>query len=287
MALRTRRQHVQLGGFPAIKLNAPLPFADLYYAVMEMGWGRFIGIICLIFVALNLLFGAIYAALPGSVSNAQPGSLVDGFFFSVDTLATVGYGVMAPQSRTGHAVAALEILIGLFFTATITGLIFARFARPRQSLAFSRVAVIGRYLGEPALIIRAVSLRSRPLASASAQIAWLQRIEHPDGRSSRQLADLPLVRAQNPMLTLAWTLVHMIEPDSAMLAALRGTDRFMLSVTIGGTDMLLANQTQDSASYSREQVLIDHEFVDMISDGNGVLHIDLGRLHDAVPLAAA
>src|ERR1051325_1260475 len=109
---------------------------------MRIRWPAFIAAVVLVFLLINLLFGAIYAIIPGSVANAAPYSLADAFFFSVDTLATVGSGSMCPASRLGHAVASAEILPGLFFMATVTGLLFARFARPRKGVVFSRYAVV-------------------------------------------------------------------------------------------------------------------------------------------------
>jgi inward rectifier potassium channel len=284
MTRKPRRQIVQLGGFPAVKIGAPSPFADIYYWVMEMSWPIFIGLTSLIFVAINLLFGTLYALLPGTIANAEPGSLVDGFFFSVDTLGTVGYGAMAPATRLGHSIASVEILTGLFFSATMTGLIFARFARPRQSLVFSRIAVVGRYAGKKALMVRVASIRPRPLADATAQMSYLHTMHLPDGRTFRSLTTLPLIRDVNPLLGLSWTLVHLIEDDSPLLESLAGSDRFLLTVTIGGLDTLLASPSQGGARYDREQVLIDHEFVDVISDEQGAIRLDMTLLHDAVPI---
>jgi inward rectifier potassium channel len=287
MVKSPRRQIVEMGGFAAVKTGAPSPYADLYYWIMEMSWPWFVTLTAAMFFAINLLFGLIYAALPGTLSNAVPGSVLDGFFFSVDTLGTVGYGVMAPATHLGHAIASVEILTGLFFSATMTGLIFARFARPRESLIFSNVAVIGHYLGQRALMMRVASKRSRPLAEATAQMSWLETIRHPDGTVIRRLTDLPLVRNSNPMLGLAWMLVHILEEDSAVLAALANPDdRFLLSVSIGGIDTLLASQSLGGKRYGRDTVLADHEFVDVISDEDGVTHLDLRKLHDTVPVIA-
>jgi inward rectifier potassium channel len=280
-----RRQIVQLGGLAAYKTGAPSPFADLYYWVMEMSWPAFVAIASALFVAINLVFGLIYAALPGSIANAAPGSVADGFFFSVDTLGTVGYGAMAPATRLGHAIASVEILLGLFFSATMTGLIFARFARPRTSLVFSNVAVVGRYEGRPALMMRVASIRSRPLADVTAQMSWLEAVTMPDGRVFRRLTELPLVRNRNPMLGLAWTLVHVLDADSAVMAALGGTDRFLLTVTVGGIDTLLASQSQGGVRYRREDVLTDREFVDVILEEDGAMHLDLALLHDTMPVS--
>lgn len=285
MPRKLRHQTVLLGGFPAMKVGAPSPLADIYYWVMEMTWPAFVLLVSLLFLAVNIVFGLVYAAMPpGEVLNAAPHSVIDGFFFSVDTLGTVGYGVMAPATHAAHAVASVEILAGLFFSATMTGFIFARLARPRQSLAFSRVAVIGRYEGKRALMVRVASIRSRPLADAQAQMSFLQTQHMPDGRTFRSLVTLPLLRDKNPMLGLSWTLVHLIEDDSPVLAALAEADNFMLIVSIGGVDTLLASPSQGGNRYDREHVMVDHEFVDIISNRDGVIWLDMTRLHDAVPI---
>ncbi len=278
MGKKPRRQNVTVGGFRAVKWGAPI--GDLYYRTMEMSWPAFVVWASIVFVAINFLFGAIYAALPGAIGNMPTGSIFFGFFFSVETLGTVGYGNMAPMTPVGHLVAGLEILAGLFFSATMTGLIFARFARPRTSLVFSRYAVIGRYDGKPALMVRMASTRRHPLADASAQMAWLKRTDLPGGTIMRRLVDLPLLRSHNAMLGLAWTLTHVIEDESEFLAALRGNQTFSLTVTVSGLDTLLATQSVGGQFYRREDILIDHDFVDVISDVDGVIHLDLAHFHE-------
>ena len=287
MVRKPRRQRLQIGGTPAIKIGAPPPFADVYYWVMEMTWPAFVGLVCALFLIVNVLFGVIYAALPGEILNARPHSLVDGFFFSVDTLGTVGYGVMAPASHLAHAIASVEILAGLFFSATMTGLIFARFARPRQSLEFSKVAVVGDHNGRRALMVRVASMRSRPLADAQAQMSFLQTEYHADGRTFRSLVTLPLMRDVNPMLGLSWTLVHLLEEDSPVLASLAGSDRFLLMVSIGGVDTLLASPSQGGIRYDRDHIMIDHAFADIISDEDGAIMLDMTRLHETRPIRLA
>lgn len=280
---RIRKQNVNIGGFRAVKFGTPAAIGDLYYGTMEMSWPAFVALVSVVFVLLNLAFGIAYASIPGAVTGVAPGAIANGFFFSVETLGTVGYGNMAPASGIGHGIAALEILVGLFFSATITGLIFARFARPRNSLLFSSEAVIGQYRERPALMVRVATTRARPLADAHAQMAWLERIEQPDGGLLRQLVDLPLIRAHNAMLGLSWTLVHVLDDDSAFLAALNGSAPFTLTVTVSGLETLLASQSIGGHSYRREQILVDHEFVDVISDVDGVVHLDLAKFHDVRP----
>ncbi|WP_298688079.1 ion channel [uncultured Sphingomonas sp.] len=280
MSRQHRRQRVDLGGFEAIKIGGPGAFADLYYSLMEIRWPAFFAVVSAAFVLINLGFGLLYAALPGAIGNMVAGSVADGFFFSVETLGTVGYGNMAPATRLGHAIAAVEILLGLFFSATMTGLIFARFARPRAAIVFSRVAVVSRVGDRMMLMVRLASLRAQPLADVSAQMSWLERVTLPDGQIFRRLADLPLVRSQNPAFALTWTLVHVIEPGSAMMAALERPERFRLTVTVSGLDTLLASPTLGQHSYGRADIRLDHEFEDIILDEDGLVHLDLSKLHD-------
>jgi inward rectifier potassium channel len=263
---------------------ARLEFFDPYYWLMEIRWPAFLGTVVLTFLLLNLLFGAIYAALPGSLANAEPGSLADAFFFSVDTLATVGYGNMYPASRLGHAVASIEILLGLFFAATVTGLIFARFSRPKKGLVFSRYAVVGRFEGQRALIVRVAWTRTYPLIDATAQLSWLESSVMIDGKRFRRLRELELVRNKNPMVGLGWTLIHILPEDSEILRVLESGDRMLLTANVSGTDMLLATPSQMLQRYGRTEILVDHEFVEMISEDEQGIRLDLSRLHEVQPI---
>lgn len=242
--------------------------------------------VVLCFILINWMFALIYVALPGSVANAEPGSLYDAFFFSVDTLATVGYGNMYPATRLANAIASVEILLGLFFAATVTGLIFARFSRPRKGLVFSRYAVIGRYDGKRALIVRVAWTRSYPLIDATAQLSWLETAEMIDGKRFRRLRELELVRNHNPMVGLGWTLIHILPDDSQILEVLQSRDRVMLTANVSGTDMLLATPSLTLQRYGRAEIRVDHEYVEMISEDEKGLRLDLSRLHKVQPIAA-
>jgi inward rectifier potassium channel len=264
-----------------------LEFVDPYYWLMEIRWPAFMAAAVLCFLLINVLFALIYVAMPGSVANAQPGSFYDAFFFSVDTLATVGYGNMYPASRLGHGVAAIEIFVGLFFLATVTGLVFARFSRPRHGLLFSRFAVIGRYEGKPALMVRVAWTRSFPLLDAVAQMAWLEKVRHPDGKNFRRLRELELERSHNPVVGLGWTLIHVLPEDSDIREALERGDEVLLTASVGGTDMLLASPSQSLQRYGRSDIRPDHEFAEMISEDADGIRLDLRHLHETQPIAVA
>ena len=284
MSRKPRRQIVNMGNTSAIKIGAPGFENDLFYWAMEMGWPAFIALVAAVFIAINLLFGLIYASSTGMIANAAPGSFLDGFFFSVETLATVGYGNMAPSSHFGHSIASVEILIGLFFSATVTGLVFARFARPRESMIFSKIAVIGDYEDKRALMVRLAPMHARPLAAATAQMSILARTVLPNGREFAGLVELTLLRSQNPMLNLSWTLIHLLDEESPVLAAFDSDRPFLLVVTVGALDTLLARQSFGGRSYQRDDILLDHHFVDVITNRDGSLHLDLSRLDDAEPV---
>ncbi len=280
---RVRRQKVHIAGNSATKIGAPPAIHDLYYSLMEISWPLFILLVSAVFFAINLIFGLIYSLIPGAIGGMAPHSFWDGVFFSIETLATVGYGNMAPVTTIGHVLAAIEILTGLFFSATMTGLIFSRFARPRESLVFSRVAVLSEYNGRRALVVRVATIRSRPLIDVSAQMSWLEQIDLPNGRNIRRLVELPLERSRNSLMALSWTLVHLIDEDSAFWRAFTGTERFQLTVTVNGLDTLLASQATGACSYLRDDIHVDHDFVDVINIGPGGLEFDLTKLHDTVP----
>jgi len=258
---------------------------DPYYWLMEIRWPAFIVVVVFVFLLINLAFGIFYASVPGTIGNAAPGSIADGFFFSVDTLATVGYGNMYPVSRLGHAVASAEILLGLFFMATVTGLIFARFARPRKGLVFSRHAVIGRFEGKDALMVRAAWTRPYPLLDATAQLSWIELGPQPGRGSQRRFRELDLLRSHNPMLGLSWILVHLLPEDSDILASVRAGVPMLLVASVSGTDMLLSSAAHSVQRYWHGDVQLDHEFEDMIFEEGSELRLDLARLDVIRPLA--
>ena len=280
-----RHQKVDLGGIRAVRHGAPWGPGDLYYELMEMSWPAFIAIVTVIFVGVNLFYGAIYAALPGAIDHMAGGSIAEGFFFSVETLATVGYGNMAPATHLGHIVAVVEILNGMFLTAALTGLIFQRFARPRESLMFSDKLVVA-HVGERRLaMIRLAGTRARPLADVVASMALLENKVSPTGHRYAQQVDLPLRNTRNPMLALAWTLVHVIDDASPLAKAVDDPDAAIrITVTIRGLDTLLSNPSFGSHIYLRDDIRIGEEFVDIFDNrDDGSIHLDLTQLHATRP----
>ncbi len=212
---------------------------DLYHYFMTMSWPQLFGTIAVLFLAFDVLFGCLYALVPGCIANLNPPGFVGAFFFSVETLATVGYGDMHPQTLYGHVVAMIEIFIGLMMLALITGLMFARFSRPRARFLFARYAVVRPIDGKPTLMFRAANARQNVVQEASAQLRMLRNEVTEEGFRIRRIIDLPLVRSQHPVFALGWNIMHIIDEASPLKTETPETLRqsassFILSVS--GTD---------------------------------------------------
>src|SRR5580658_7295738 len=166
---------IRIGAFEFTKTGAArFDLRDPYHLAVTLRWPQFFLALFLLDLLINLAFALLYWTQPGSISNAVP-SFTEAFFFSTETLATVGYGVMAPATLYGHIVSSLEILCGLTFAALVTGLIFVRFSRPRAKFRFAENAVLTTCGGKPTLMVRIGNGRLTVLADARARITAVLR----------------------------------------------------------------------------------------------------------------
>jgi inward rectifier potassium channel len=153
---RKRRDAIMRAGtVELVKRGVPrFDFRDPYHLALEMSWKAFAAAFLCAELGINIVFTLLYLANPGCIANARPGVFSDAFFFSIETLATVGYGVMAPATLYGHIISAIEIVCGMVFTAIMTGLLFVRFSKPRPKILFADHAVITTHNNGPALVVR-------------------------------------------------------------------------------------------------------------------------------------
>ena len=146
---------VRLGSFEFKKKGiSRFDVRDPYHLAVALTWRQFLATLLAIYLFVNLVFATLFSLIPGSVANARPHSFRDAFFFSIETLATVGYGEMHPATLYGHLIAATEIVSGLAFTAILTGLTFVRFSRPRVKLVFAQNPVVATHNAKPTLMLR-------------------------------------------------------------------------------------------------------------------------------------
>ncbi len=267
--------------------DAPF-YDDVYHHLLVTPWWRFFAIVTGAFLVLNAAFAVLYLAEPGSVSGARPGSFEDAFFFSVQTLATIGYGTMAPATFYGHCVVTLEALFGLMSVALMTGLAFARFSRPTARILFAQKAVIARMNGAPTLMLRMANWRGNMLVEAQLRVAVLVEERTAEGDLFRRPVEIALVRDRNATFFLSWTAMHRIDDASPFtgddaLARLRAQNASVF-VSLSGVDETTGTQVHARHVYSLADVVPDARFADVIStrpDGTRV--IDYARFHDVEP----
>ncbi len=279
----------QFGGTEIVTTDAPLyDWRDPYHALLAIGWGPFLLGVLGYYLALNAVFGTLYALRPDSIANLPPGDWDDAFFFSVETFATVGFGVMAPSTPYGHVVATLEIFLGLLSTAVLTGLIFVRFARPRANIEFSRQMTIAPHDGVPTLSVRLANRRTGTIFNAEACLTFLMRYRTLEGHMMWRSHDLPLLHGRVQALSLAWTLRHAIDAASPLqgLSLEQLTEmeaQFLVSIT--GTDATLAAPVHAVHAYEPVDLLWGFRFDDVMTVGEGGrTRVELARLHEVLPV---
>lgn len=262
-------------------------WSDLYYRSMTVTWPGFFASAAVIFLALNAGFALVYSIGDRPIANAVPGRFLDLLYFSIETLATVGYGDMHPQTDYGHVVATVEIFTGMSFLAVMTGLVFARFSRPRARFLFADHPVVGQHGGVPTLMIRVANARHNTISGAIARL-WFIRAETTDeGQIFRRYYELDLLRNDNPVFALSWTIFHTIDESSPLFGVSRAElaeAHALLVLTLSGLDDNSAQQLNARQTYSHAHIRWRHQYVDIASDSeDGVLILDYGKFHDVTP----
>lgn len=264
------------------------PVADLYHSLITWSWLRLFATMGVAYVLSISAFALVYLALgDGAIEHARLESFEDAFFFSFQTMATIGYGHMLPKTLAANLVSVLQVMIGLAGTALSTGLVFAKFARPTARVLFSRVAVVTRFDGQPALLFRVANERGNQIVEAQLNVALLLDEVTAEGERVRRAYDLTLRRERSLLFSLTWLAVHPIGPGSPLFhltaARLReGTATLIVSLT--GLDEHLGQTVHARHAYTAEELLIGQRFVDVIDrlpDGSRL--IDYRRFHDVIP----
>ncbi len=283
-----RPQHIRLGDREIETRGLAGGFwSDLYYRSMTVSWPAFFTGAATIFLVLNGGFALIYFPGDRPIANAVPGRFLDLLYFSIETLATVGYGDMHPQTDYGHLVATVEIFTGMSFLAVMTGLVFARFSRPRARFIFADYPTVAPHEGQPTLMIRVANARHNIISGATARL-WLIRGEPtPEGQFFRRYYELELLRAENPVFALSWTIFHPIDESSALYGAspddLAQADA-LLVLTISGLDDSSAQQLNARRTYSQADIRWQHRYVDIASNADdGRLILDYAKFHEVAP----
>ncbi len=261
---------------------------DLYHLFLTISWPRFLVLIVLLYIAVNALFALAYLAGGNCLENARPGSFLDAFFFSVDTIATVGYGSVYPRTLYANTIVTMEVLIGLLGFAIVTGLMFAKFSRPTARVLFSRVAVVAPFNGMTTLMFRAANERRNQILEAQMQMNLVRNEVTAEGQPIRRFYDLKLVRNRTPIFSLTWTVMHIIDETSPLYEATKDSlakEEAEIVVTLTGLDETVSQIIHTRHSFTIEEILWNMRFVDILSrTPDGRVLIDYDRFHDVIPL---
>ncbi len=272
---------IQVSGVQRFDLRDPYHFA------LSITWLQFFGLFVLAEICLNAIFAVLYWIEPGSVANTRSGSFLDHFFFSLETLATVGYGVMAPATTYGHVISAIEIVTGVAFTAIVTGLVFGRFSRPKAKIIYANSAIGGMQDGRPALMVRIGNGRTTLLVDAEARLTALIAGVTAEGSFFRRPHDLKLLRKHFPVFALTWTLIHYLDEGSPLhgLDAERAREiDLRLYISLKARDIALAADIHDMRAYRRDDLLFNVHYVDAVAwDGQGHTTADMTLISDTEP----
>jgi len=260
---------------------------NLYHTLLSMSWKQFIALTLVLYFLSNVIFGIFYAlfgasALVDTSEIPTENLLLRGFFFSVQTFATIGYGTIHPVGLIPNLLVTIESYYSMIATALITGIVFARFARPTARVVFSDLAVVAPYRGIEGLMFRMVNGRSSQLIEVEAQVLFSRFVED-DGKPVRRFDLLELERRRVTFFPLAWTIVHPIDEKSPLYnlteADLKKADAEIL-VLLSATDETFASIVHTRSSYKSDEIKFKRKFVNMYNEAKDgkPLSIDINKI---------
>jgi len=259
-----------------------------YHVLLSMSWSRFVLAMLSLFLVLNTVFALAYALCgPGAISGPNAATfgslLLESFFLSVQTLATVGYGHLAPASTTANLIAVVEMFLGFLMYAIAAGLVFARFARPMARLVFSDRAVIAPHRDGTALMFRFANTRKNQLLELEVKVLF-SKIEQSGGTPVRRYHQLELERSRVAFIPLHLTVVHPITEGSPLYGSSKAelAEGFTeLLVLVTAMDETFSQTVHARTSYTHAEIEFGSRFATVLSLGeDGVVEVDLRRFHE-------
>jgi len=258
---------------------------DIYHSIVAMSWGSYLAVFAAVFLLINAVFGYLYYIDESSIGGLSRNVYSEYFFFSVQTLATIGYGAKFPQTLYADVLVTLEAMIGLLGLGLFAAIAFARLSIPRSRIIFSNVAVVTAYEGQPTLMFRVANERNNRIIGAEVELSLLMRETTAEGLSIRRIYDLDLIRSHTPMLSLTWLVFHPIReggPLFGMSAESLDKIDFALIATLKGLDETISQTVHANHTYASTDIKWNYKFKDMFTEDTttGQASIDLTRIHD-------
>jgi len=252
---------------------------DLYHSILQMSWLKFIALFVLIFLLVNAVFGYLFFIGEGSIGGMKENSFLACFFFSVQTLATIGYGSLYPQTIFANMLVTAEAMLGLLGLGMFAALAFSRLSLPQSLISFSSVAVISPFEGKPTLMFRVANKRNNSIIGADMEVSLFRQETTQEGIKIRRIYDLPLLRRHTPMLSLTWLVLHPIDESSPLFEITEDSlikSDFALVAIVTGLDETISQTVHSKHTYLNTAIKWNYKFIDMFrEDDTGNQYIDL------------
>lgn len=260
---------------------------DPYYLLLTVPWAGFFLLMALLYIFLNSGFALLYLTVGGSIANMRSGSFTDAFFFSVQTLGSIGYGYMYPVSLYAHIIVALESFSGILLIALMTGIAFARVSRPTAKVIFSKPLLISEFNGKPAVMFRSANQRKNQIIEAQVAMYLMVDTVGANGSTMRRVYDLPFVRSKTPNFSLTWTVIHQIDANSPLSGETPESlkqKKAMFIVSLVGIDDVLSQTIYARKSYGVDDISWGGAFEDIMEiDVEGHRRINYRNFHKLRP----
>jgi inward rectifier potassium channel len=261
---------------------------DPYHLLLTIPWIGFFAIVMVFDIFLNAVFAILYLLDPNAIAGVKEVGFLEAFFFSVQTLASIGYGVMNPQTLYANLLVTLESITSLMLFAVITGIAYTRFAKSASRVMFSRVATIHNYNGIPTLMFRTANERKNNILEAKLSVYLMIDEVTAEGQMMRRLHELKLTRDHSPVFLLSWTVMHTINESSPLYGLsmeTMGRLHAQILVSLTGVDETIEGTLHARHMYAARNILFDRRFVDVISMGNdGHRYLDYTHFHETVAI---
>jgi inward rectifier potassium channel len=262
------------------------PLRDAYHLLLRMRWPWALATIAGSYLAINALFALAYVRL-GGIAGAHDGSFKDAFYFSVQTMGTIGYGAMYPATDAANTLVIAESVVGLILTALATGIVFARFSQTSSQLVFSEKAAIAPMNGVPTLSFRIGNDRASTIVEAVVRVALIRTEKTAEGKTLYRILDLELSRDRSPALSRSWTVMHPITEKSPLFGRSPeacGAEEIELLVSVVGTDDTSLQPVHGRHRYLTEEIVWGAHLSDVLTElDDGRLRLDLTRFHALEP----
>jgi inward rectifier potassium channel len=261
---------------------------SFFHSLITMPWWKFNLLVAGAYLSVNLIFAGLYyyidiANINGMIAKDNFERFMEAFFFSTQSLTTVGYGRLNPVGLVDSTIAAFESMTGLLGFALATGLLYGRFSRAVVKLLFSEVAVIAPYRDMKGFMVRLANKRKHDLLEVEAQMifSWVIR---ESGKDSRRFESLTLEISRISVLSATWTLVHPIDDNSPMkdfsIDDLR-TGNAEIIINIKAFDESFSQTVYARTSYKVSEMVDGVKFIPATSPNpDGSILVELDKISD-------